>query len=266
MQLVSIVVVTYNSGKTITETLNSIYNQTYSELELIVSDDCSTDNTVDIIRKWLRKKQNRFVAAKFLIARKNHGVTKNCNIAINQVHGKYVQIIAGDDILLENAIEKKYNFAEKKSLKLVCSKVETFGTNIHTQAVMEGLCQRCFKIMKSEWKEQYENILKFNFVIGPMCSFYLTEYFRQSGGYDIRYPMLEDYPFIFRYIVRGNKIILLDEVLTKYRISNMSLSIGKSSAFRNSVKRFICFEILKELIKHKRWKQIKSKIGEVLNN
>ena len=48
MDLISVVVVTYNSSKTVVETLDSIYNQTYHNLELIVTDDCSTDNTVKL--------------------------------------------------------------------------------------------------------------------------------------------------------------------------------------------------------------------------
>ena len=147
MELISVVVATYNSGKTVIETLASIRKQTYANLELIVSDDHSTDNTVKLVGKWLRKYQNRFAKVRFLIAKKNHGVTKNCNIAINQAHGKYVQLVAGDDILLEQAIERKYEFAERKSLKLVCSKVELFGNNFYNVSGMERLCERCYKIV-----------------------------------------------------------------------------------------------------------------------
>jgi len=54
--LVSVVVVTYNSSKYVEETLESIKNQTYPNIELIVTDDCSTDSTVDIVMNWEEKK------------------------------------------------------------------------------------------------------------------------------------------------------------------------------------------------------------------
>lgn len=263
MELISVVVITYNSSKTVIETLESIRNQTYAKLELIVTDDHSADNTVEIVREWLQKYHKRFVRARILKAKKNHGVTKNCNIGINQVNGKYVQLVAGDDILLEQAIERKYKFAEKKSLNLVCSKVEAFGSNMHNVSIMERLCEKCFDIMRSGWEKQYENILSFNFVIGPMCGFYLTEYFKHVGGFDIRFPMLEDYPFMFRYIVSGNEIELLDEVLMRYRVSDTSLSMKKDLAFNKSVRKFICFEIVKELMKSKRYKDAATKVQEV---
>lgn len=263
MDLISVVVVTYNSDKTVVETLDSIYKQTYHKLELIVTDDCSTDHTVETVRKWLERHQGRFVNVRLLKAKKNHGVTKNCNIGMNQAIGKYVQLIAGDDILLEYAIKSKYEFAEERKIDLVCSKVEVFGSNIQNVAAMERLCEKCFKIMKEDWEKQYENILKFNFVIGPMCGFYLLEYFKKVGGFDIRYPMLEDYPFMFHYIMDGNEIELLDEVLTKYRISDKSLSMKKDMVFNKSVVKFISLEVIRELIRGRNFKGAMEKIREI---
>lgn len=264
MELISVVVVTYNSGKTVIETLDSIKNQTYPNLELIITDDQSKDNTVELVRKWLWEHKRRFVKARLLIAKKNHGVTKNCNIGISQVHGKYVQIVAGDDILLKSAIEEKYRFAKRKSLNLVCCRVEPFGKDSYSVSKMEQLCEKCFDIMRGKWEKQYENIFKFNFVIGPMCGFYLTEFLRKTGGFDTRFPMLEDWPFIFRYIVSGNEIELLDEVLTRYRISNTSISMKKDSPFNKSIGKFICTEIVKELVKSRRFRDAAVRMEEGL--
>ena len=58
--LVSVIVITYNSSKFVLETLESIYNQTYSNIELIISDDCSSDETINICQNWLYKNKNRF--------------------------------------------------------------------------------------------------------------------------------------------------------------------------------------------------------------
>ena len=70
--LVSILVVTYNSSKTIEETLESAKNQTYGPIEVIISDDHSTDDTVEICEKWIEKNENRFTNSKVISASENN--------------------------------------------------------------------------------------------------------------------------------------------------------------------------------------------------
>ena len=69
--LVSVVVITYNSSKFIEELLTSIADQIFSDIELIISDDCSKDNTLDICRDWLSKNENRFVRTELITFTKN---------------------------------------------------------------------------------------------------------------------------------------------------------------------------------------------------
>ncbi len=249
------IVVTYNSSKTVIETLESIKNQTYPTLELIITDDCSTDNTIKLIKEWLYKNHKRFFNVRILSARKNHGVTKNCNIGIFQAKGKYIQIIAGDDILLEQAVEKRYEFSKKNSLSVVFSKVELFGANIARINMVKRYCERGYDIIKKGWQEQYNNIIEENFIVGPSGGFYLAKYIKRIHGFDIRYPMLEDYPFIYHYIVGGNEIILMDEVLVKYRVSNSSIWASDSSAFKKSNAKFFFYERLVKMLKNGKFEE-----------
>ena len=254
LELISVVVLTYNSYETVIETLESIKRQTYEKLELIVCDDHSTDNTIKLVRRWLKQNKRRFIKVKLIIARKNHGTAKNCNIGISQVHGKYVQMISGDDVLIEKAIEKKYRFAEEKSLNIVYSKVKAFGSDVLKVREYNKYIEASYRIVKRGWKEQYDKIILYNFIPSPGGCFYLTEYIKEKG-YDIRYPMMEDYPFIYNYIVGGNEVMLLDEVLIRYRISNTSLSAsGNSKYIKSCMKFFLCVK-LKELIKNKKYKE-----------
>ena len=87
-----------------------------------------------------------------------------------------------------------------------------------------------------------------------MCGFCLMDYFKASGGFDISYPMLEDWPFMLHYIVSGNKIEPLDEVLTRYRISDTSLSVQRDIPYMKSEKKFCRFGMVKELIRNRRFK------------
>lgn len=263
MDLISVVVVTYNSDKTVVETLDSIYKQTYHKLELIVTDDCSTDHTVEIVRKWLERHHKRFVNVRLLKAKKNHGVTKNCNIGMNQAKGKYVQVIAGDDLLTEQALERKWQFAEKNRLNVVFSKVEVFGNNIPRVNYVEQYCERGYQIVKMGWQEQYNQIILGNFIAGPSGGFYLTAYMQTIGGFDVRYPMLEDYPFIFHYILEGNEIVMMDEKLEKYRISNSSIWTSCNKGYLKSSAKFFLRERLIELIKNGNYR---TAVAEIVNS
>lgn len=74
--LVSIIVITYNSAKYVLETLESAKAQTYQNIKLIVSDDCSTDNKIEICRKWLEKNKGRFVRTELITVEQNTDCTK----------------------------------------------------------------------------------------------------------------------------------------------------------------------------------------------
>ena len=97
--LVSIVVVTYNSSEFVLETLESAKIQTYKNIELIVTDDCSKDNTLEIVKDWVDKNKDSFIHTLVLEATVNTGISGNCNRGCNASKGEYIKTIAGDDTL-----------------------------------------------------------------------------------------------------------------------------------------------------------------------
>jgi alpha-1,3-rhamnosyltransferase len=115
--LVSVPVVTYNAASFVEETLESIFNQTYGNIELVISDDCSKDNTIEIVQKWCEEERvkERFTAIKIVTVPKNTGVSANCNRAISASKGEWIKFIAGDDILLPTCIEDNLNFVRENT-------------------------------------------------------------------------------------------------------------------------------------------------------
>ena len=101
--LVSICIPCYNAGETSKETIQSLINQTYSDFEVIISDNHSTDNTIEIIKSFhddrIRIYENE----------SNLGVIQNYHLALSRATGKYVKLLCADDIITPDCIEKQVN-------------------------------------------------------------------------------------------------------------------------------------------------------------
>ncbi len=110
--LVSIAIATYNGEKFLQEQLDSIINQTYENLEIIISDDCSTDGTIELIQQY--KDQDKRIT--FYQNEKNLGFVKNFEKAISFCNGEYIALSDQDDIWKSNKIEVYLNQIEENIL------------------------------------------------------------------------------------------------------------------------------------------------------
>ena len=226
--LVSVAVITYNSSKTVLETLDSIANQTYQNLELIVSDDGSLDNTVEISREWIEAHEQRFVRTELLVVEKNTGVSANMNRVASACRGDWVKDIAGDDVLLPECIETFVDFV-KGQPEAVCvfSKVEVFGDN--SEAVnrfAHGIFDYSFFELPID--EQYRwMITKGTQPIPASTNFYNRSRMLSLGvDNDERIPLLEDWPKWIRLLEKQVRFCFVDKPLVRYRVSDASLCSG----------------------------------------
>lgn len=101
--LVSVICLSYNHQDYVVEALNSVINQTYTNIELLIADDCSSDNSVGVIQDWLKNHPNVY----FLANEKNLGNTKTFNQLAKKAKGAFIIDLAADDLLLPNCIEKQ---------------------------------------------------------------------------------------------------------------------------------------------------------------
>jgi len=101
--LVSIIIPNYNSAEHITETLTSVTNQTYSNWECIVVDDYSTDNSVEIVNKFVNRYPNKI----FLVQNKKKGACAARNLGFKKSNGSFIQYLDSDDLLSFDKIEKQ---------------------------------------------------------------------------------------------------------------------------------------------------------------
>lgn len=230
--LVTVGVVSYNAEIFIEDTLTSVYNQTYKNIELILSDDHSSDNTVEVAKKWFENHKDRFVRTLLITSDINTGVSANGNRAIFQAKGEWYKSLDGDDMLTPTAIEDYVRFVNSKvdisfAFGLLSVFKDTFDPNkleMHKPSFYNFLYKE-----DTTAKQQYNVLIK-HFAASGTTGFYRLNVLRDElGGYDERFPLLEDHPLLIRLTKNGHKLWLLDKVTLYYRISSNSITNTLSS-------------------------------------
>lgn len=226
--LVSVVVVTYNSSNTVVETLDSIKGQTYKNIELIITDDCSKDDTIDVVQQWLGENGSRFVYTELVTTKKNSGVSGNLNRGIRKSHGDWIKSIAGDDLLIPSAIEEYIRFiqANEENVRMCVCDVEPFSTDGNVDVRIIEEYKRHFQLENETYEKQRKRVMVQLVFVGPTY-FYSRELFDEMGGFSDKYGCAEEWPFCYKVICRGNQIYALNKKLVRYRVQSNSLSHTK---------------------------------------
>jgi alpha-1,3-rhamnosyltransferase len=223
--LVSIIVLTYNSSRFVLETLESAKAQIYKNLELIVTDDNSTDATVDICRKWIDENKNRFVRATLVSSKSNTGIPANINRGLTISKGFWIKCIAGDDLLAEDCIDEliQYISEQKADIQVLSTDIISFtGDSIKNGVIKRNPYTR-FCSLESSPEEQYDMLLRTNMVFAATVII-KKDLLLSVNGFDERFNLLEDWPLWVKITYAGYKIYYLDKPLIFYRIHDNNLS------------------------------------------
>ena len=252
--LVSVVVITYNSSDTMVETLDSVKGQTYRNIELIVSDDCSSDDTVSVVRNWLKDNSGCFVQTKLVESPINTGVASNINRGCKEAKGVWLKLLSGDDKLLKNAIEDYVQFVKDKPQCNICfGKLHFWGEDMDYVKMSKRFYEKTFyPYIKSEYKLQWKRIQETLFVPGPGL-FYKTSLWKEVGGFDERFPFADEYPFIYKVLEHGERIYFWDKEVYAYQIRKGSLcreKMGLNQRVFNDQYRFIKTEYFGKAVRN----------------
>lgn len=222
--IVTVGVITYNSSKYVLETLESIKAQTWQNLILQISDDCSTDDTIALCKKWIGENRDRFVDTRILTVEHNTGVSANSNRNWDACTTEYLKSIAGDDLLLPNCIEDNMAYVnEHPDAVVVFSRTKTFGVSRercerHEKKVFD------YSFFQMTPEQQYERI-KYGSCLPTASAFYNIKKVRELGiRHDERVPLLEDRPKWITFIREGIKFHYFDTTTIMYRLHEKSLS------------------------------------------
>ena len=220
--LVSVAVIAYKSADTIIDTLDSIAAQTYPNIELIVADDGSPDNTVKITQNWINKHKERFVRTKIVTVEKNTGVTNNYIRAEQNCNGEWIKNIDGDDQFIPTAIADYVELAQQHpEYDIIYSRIKVFG--ISEEEGEEYVKRYDFSFFDKTKEEKYE-MTKNICIVPPMAAFINRSRIQQLGlKYDTRIPMMEDRPWMLNAIRLGANFGFLDKAVYLYRVRRDSL-------------------------------------------
>ncbi len=207
--LVSIISPTYNSEEFISETINSIINQTYQNWELLITDDCSNDNTVQVINKHILKDQR----IKLFQLKENSGVGVARNNSIKNAKGRYIAFCDSDDLWLPKKLEVQLEY-------LLNNKA---GFTYSSYLIQDEKQNRIGKIIGPK-KISYNKILRNNYV-GCLTAIYDTKALGKMFMPDIR--KRQDWVLWINIIKKLGVVQGISEPLAIYTVRKDSVSRNK---------------------------------------
>lgn len=151
--LVSVVIATYNGERFLREQLDSIYKQTHAEIEVVVSDDCSTDNTTKILEEYSQKHGLIYV-----VNEKNLGYAKNFERAFSLSHGKFVAFCDQDDIWHPQKIELLVKVIDDKFLAFCDAKI----IDIKGDLISESRNKFLYKKLEKDLGVKFKSFIRSN--------------------------------------------------------------------------------------------------------
>lgn len=204
--LVSVLIITYNQKIYLKECIESIINQDYEKMEIIIADDCSQDGTQEMLKTYSEKYPNKFILK---LSEINQGITKNSNLAHFACNGKYIAWMGGDDLMLPGKIKKQVEYMENNPTCTIC---------YHNLDVFESETNKTLYLYNEKVKISgtVKEYIKYG-VINGACSSMIRKDRTPKDGFNEFLPVASDYFFSVETLANGGTINYIDEVLGRYR-------------------------------------------------
>lgn len=212
---VSVIIPVYNSAKYIGKTLESVLYQTYKKIEIILIDDCSTDNSRQIIEQY----RNMYDNIIYKLQERNGGAAVARNTALEIAKGRYIAFLDSDDIWYPEKIEKQINLMKRKNAAICFTAIEMIDEDNNLIKDKRNVKE----------KIDYKFLLK-----NTMIATSSVVIDRNITG-NFQMPMVrsgQDYATWLMLMRNGTYAYGINEVLVKYRKSRNSLSSNKLKSLK----------------------------------
>jgi len=225
---ISIIIAVYNQESFLEESIKSALNQTYKDIEIIVVNDGSTDNSGRILEKY-----SDVIT---IVEKENGGVSSAYNMGIKIMKGEWMKTLDSDDILSPNAIELFVNYVE--TIKNPESKI--FYTNYD---VIDEKGEKKYSFFEPNYNDldNFEaNTLLLDHMSGvPVTRFYHKSIFEKFSFFNENIRLAEDYEFTLRLcLVYGCRLHLIPEITSKYRRHPKQATQIKLKIWQDGINKF----------------------------
>lgn len=265
--LVSICIPTFNGEKFLQEALNSIEEQAYDNIEVIVSDDQSSDDTWQIIEAYSSK--SRFPVT--LIKHKPTGIGSNWNNCIRHANGTYIKFLFQDDVLTKDCILEmvKALDCDKTLISVACQrsfKIE--NSESHSKWIEKyGFLQAGFNKNKNERyrfntnhlskKEFFQSPL--NKIGEPSAVLFRKDAVNKIGDFDEQLEQILDYVYWYKLLTIGD-ILILPQKLVTFRLHNGQATQKnvRDNKDEGSAYRYFIYSTLRKFISHEHYRSLRN--------
>lgn len=200
--LVSVIMPTFNCGQYIAESIDSVISQTVTDWEIEIVDDCSTDNTEEVLKPYLYRYPN----IHYLKLAENNGPAVARTEAIRRASGKYCAFLDSDDLWISNKLEKQISFMDDVGAVFSCTaykQIDVDGNDLHT-------------IFVPPTKTGYEKCIKLSNPIGNLTAMYNQEIL---GKFEVpRIKKRNDFALWLQLLKKTPYCYGMEEVLGIYRL------------------------------------------------
>ena len=228
MSKVSICIPVYNGSAYLDTCIESAIKQTYSDFEIIIVDDQSTDNSLSVIKKW----QEKYDKIRLYINEKNQGLTGNWNTCMNHASGEWIKFLFQDDYLKEDCLEKMMQHSEQAPI-ISCDRTFIFEKEV------EELTKEQYNKLSSPTTEFHLDLPKFisaeeicrkviqrnssNFIGEPPSVLFRKDLVNSIGKFDNDYKQICDLEYWIR-ISSQTGLFHIPETLAFFRVHGASTS------------------------------------------
>lgn len=229
--MVSVIIPAYNAENTIVQTLTSVFTQTYAQIEIIVVNDGSTDETASILANYKNKIK--------IITTVNKGVSHARNLGLSYANGKYIQFLDADDLLLPEKLDLQVKRLEENNADIAYGNWERF-TEVDGEILIK-------KTIIKQLKEDIEVDLFTDFWCPPVVLLY-SKRITDKLKWNERLPVIQDARYLLDAAIAKGKFVYIPRIVAMYREGQeKSLSQRSEAAFVSD-----CFTNSKEV--YEMWK------------
>lgn len=232
--LVTIFAICHNHEAYVLETLESIRAQTYKNIQLIIINNSTNDNSGDIITGWI---DTYHVECEFIQNAVPLTLVKNCNLGLSKAKGKYFQGISCDDIMMPDKISWQVQLFEQLGEEFACVyadaiKIDKHGKQIGSQTFFDERKKKFHNVEFQPGSLHYE-LQRMCYVVAP------TVLLRKSSvlniqGYDEKF-LIEDWPLWIKLSAAGHLFYPLNKIVAKYRIHPESFDQVRAYGYYRSI-------------------------------